>query len=491
MDISTIFIHSFRNFSDFKMTFPERERDEDEKINLNILVGRNGSGKSNLLDALYKIGEHKDLKDCGFDFYIQDRNNDLLLATIDPVSKKTKIFPQSSKENDSLYWDKVIRFHCSNKTRNQESFYGDGQIVIEKFFIDNLEDENNENIEEDICIKDFSNRCFDFNIKRSKFAFIAYILSGQYFKDEEQGSDNLWKKLNAIVIEENPDDPKNELVPEIIWVDVHNGNVFLDEIKPKFNFSKPSLIDLKDGEAYYWKMDDLREFYKYNDAKDPKKLLEKYFSSYYCYDAGFLYRIQECNTEQKKDLASYTTLSDGQVAFLYRFAIVNLLKNEDKKCLLLLDEPETYFNEYWKSYFVYLVHKTLKDKPHDIFISTHSAMLITDSKIEEVHRLVNNSQGAYHCRPELNTYGVNVVDIGKYLFMMESDIGNRSKEEIETVIKLPENTSTDIEVKEIKLKNLLQKVGPGEWRWKLRASLNSLDAARKRFKCTNFELKED
>ena len=51
-NISTLFIESFRNLTDFKMIFPEKQLNKDESLNLNILIGRNGSGKSNILDAL-------------------------------------------------------------------------------------------------------------------------------------------------------------------------------------------------------------------------------------------------------------------------------------------------------------------------------------------------------------------------------------------------------------------------------------------------------
>lgn len=529
IDISTLFIQSFRNFSDFKMTFPDKASNKNEKLNLNILVGRNGSGKSNLIDALFEIATKDDLKDCCFDFYIQDNQNKLIMANIDPITKKTSIFPQISEEIRS-YWHKVVRFHCSENTRNKENYYGDGQYVKEQY----SEDEEDQSILWDI--KHFTNKCFDFDIKLSKYAYIALFLSGQYFNNgtiakssifpkhykyknliktlfsndiksevlkfnvsvnKEQiatlhgkgapeelitilqqahnDGNKLWKELESIIIEENPIQPKIKFVPEILWIDVHEGNVFIDEIMPKYSYTKRSDRDLKDGITYFWKVSDLKVYFDNNKSIDAKILLEKYFSSEYCYDAGFLYTIEDLEKNIKSDLSSDTSLSDGQRAFLYRYAIINLLKYEDQRCLLLLDEPETYFNEYWKSYFLYLVYETLKDKPHDVFISTHSAMLLTDAKPEEVHRLINTPQGACHYRPQINTYGVNVVDIGKYLFMMESDIGNRSKSEIINIIEKNPNNLDDFLSKKKEIQNLLKRVGPGEWRWRLRVSLKDVE----------------
>jgi len=467
-NISTLFIQSFRNFSDFKMTFPKK----DEILNLNVLIGRNGSGKSNLLDALFNIATTENLNYCDFEFYLKNYEDNLILANIDPITKDKKIYPELEDNETNCFWHKVVRFHCSNNPRNKENYLGDELYVQNS--IDDLDDfDAIEDIDKiTYKVKRFTNKCFDFTINDSKFAYIAYILSGQYFKDEEKGEENLWKKLNSIVIEEKLDDSANELSPEMIWIDAHSGNTLFDELKPEYCYSTSHSVDPKDGIVYYWKVDDLRKYYETNEVHDPKKILEKYFNDY-CYDMGFFYRIKNTQNNNDADLMSSSTLSDGQRALIYRFAIVNLLKNESKKCLLLLDEPETYFNEYWKSYFIYLVNETLKDKPHDVFISTHSAMLITDAKSEEIHRLVNTPQGAYHCRPQINTYGVNVVDIGKYLFMMESDIGNRSKADIIKAI----NNDDDLDPAKHKgqLVNLLRQVGAGEWRWRLRIALKEVE----------------
>ena len=70
-NISTLFIESFRNLTDFKMIFPEKQLNKDESLNLNILIGRNGSGKSNILDALYCIGTNNEPQEVAFNFGLQ------------------------------------------------------------------------------------------------------------------------------------------------------------------------------------------------------------------------------------------------------------------------------------------------------------------------------------------------------------------------------------------------------------------------------------
>ena len=97
-------------------------------------------------------------------------------------------------------------------------------------------------------------------------------------------------------------------------------------------------------------------------------------------------------------------------------------------------------------------------------------MLITDTKPEEVHRIVDTPNGAYHYKPQVNTYGVSVVDIGRYLFMMESDIGNRARNEIQQILNqnIKSKKKQELKILENDINKLLRQVGPGEWRWKLR-----------------------
>ena len=174
-------------------------------------------------------------------------------------------------------------------------------------------------------------------------------------------------------------------------------------------------------------------------------------------------------------------LSDGEHGFFTRFALLMLLKEEnfnyDKHFLILLDEPETHFNENWKTSFLNLVCNVFENTNHDIFIATHSAMLVTDAKEDEIHRLENLPSGIVHYPVTIKTYGANIIDIGRAIFKMESDIGERVKNDIQQAM---ENNDKE------KLEDLIREVGPGEWRWKIRSKINQLEKADI---CCNFKTK--
>lgn len=478
-NISTLFIKSFRNFNNFKMLFPEKQLSEGEKLNLNILIGRNGSGKSNLIDALFNIGIKNEPSDVSFKFYTLDSAGNNIISNYHSISDDFVNIKNLESDQQS-YWKNIIRAHCSHVDRNKEISYSNNN---ECSFCPYAQQDDSKKASDNS--KYFNDKYLDFDIEHGKCALISYILSGEYSK-ELLNKESLWHDLNKIVIEENPEeikenneDSKNKkdrkLIIKAIWIKANSYSTIFDETNkiPKYTF-KRDCFETNDSNSetsyFYWTLEDIAifyndEFYKNNEDDNPAyTVLKEYLNEYICYDMGFLYRL-----EDDGDLYQSSSLSDGQRALLYRFAIVNLLKNEEEKSLLLLDEPETYFNEYWKSYFIYLLWETLKGKPHDVFIATHSAMLITDTKPEEIHRIVDTNDGAYHYKPQVNTYGVSVVDIGKYLFMMESDIGNRAKKEIQDFLdkEIP-NSKEEIEKLQQDTNKLLKQVGPGEWRWKLR-----------------------
>ena len=79
----------------------------------------------------------------------------------------------------------------------------------------------------------------------------------------------------------------------------------------------------------------------------------------------------------------YDWLSDGERMFLGRIALFYLLKGQDN-ALLILDEPETHFNDIWKRRLVDILDGALGDLASDVIISTHSSIALTDVFAEEI-----------------------------------------------------------------------------------------------------------
>lgn len=140
--------------------------------------------------------------------------------------------------------------------------------------------------------------------------------------------------------------------------------------------------------------------------------------------------------------------SDGEHQFIHTMAICLLLKDSDS--LILLDEPETHFNPSWRSHFVSILDKTLKNacsniKQHDsryvnfmkdILITTHSPFIISDCRAD--HVIVVTKEGD-HAKSEtasamgIKTYGASTSFIQTKIFGSTDTIGEKAYQEMKSI----------------------------------------------------------
>lgn len=87
----------------------------------------------------------------------------------------------------------------------------------------------------------------------------------------------------------------------------------------------------------------------------------------------------------KRDIGvmRYEELSDGEQMFMGRMALFHLLSGRQDS-LLLLDEPETHFNDLWKRDVVSVVDDALAHTSADVLIATHAALMLTDALKDEL-----------------------------------------------------------------------------------------------------------
>lgn len=96
--------------------------------------------------------------------------------------------------------------------------------------------------------------------------------------------------------------------------------------------------------------------------------------------------VPEIETDtRKRDIGvmRYEELSDGEQMFMGRMALFHLLSGRQDS-LLLLDEPETHFNDLWKRDIVSVVDDALAYTSADVLIATHAALMLTDALKDEL-----------------------------------------------------------------------------------------------------------
>lgn len=135
------------------------------------------------------------------------------------------------------------------------------------------------------------------------------------------------------------------------------------------------------------------------------------------------------------NLMRYDWLSDGERMFLGRIAIFFLLQKQED-ALLILDEPETHFNDYWKRQVVDIIDDALSGNASDVVIATHSSIALTDVFDTEITLLKKEDGTTVLVETPLPTFGTLPSEIMQRIFDAPNSIGQRAKEYLDLLLLL-------------------------------------------------------
>jgi energy-coupling factor transporter ATP-binding protein EcfA2 len=159
-------------------------------------------------------------------------------------------------------------------------------------------------------------------------------------------------------------------------------------------------------------------------------------------------------------------LSDGEQSFLGRMALLAMLDTEES--LILLDEPEVHFNDFWKREIIDLLARMLGDRSNQLLMTTHSMIVVSDLTASQIHLFVKGDDGHAQVIDTLSpTFGADPGEIMNDLLGTGRPGGVYSRNYLDAAIKRG-NTN--------ELAELVEIVGPGYWRFRIRARLEELNA---------------
>jgi hypothetical protein len=158
------------------------------------------------------------------------------------------------------------------------------------------------------------------------------------------------------------------------------------------------------------------------------------------------------------DVLLFDWLSDGERMYLGRMALF-LLLNDENDALMILDEPETHFNDAWKRDVVNNIEQALAQTHSHVLITSHATILISDAFSDEVILFTRSGP-----RRVIRTLGAEPGELTEALFD-EQGIGQRAVSRIQRVLE----TGSQKELKE-----MLEKVGPGYYRFALVEKLHDV-----------------
>jgi hypothetical protein len=184
-----------------------------------------------------------------------------------------------------------------------------------------------------------------------------------------------------------------------------------------------------------------------------------------------LQRVQAADGQPDDHIHAYGSLSDGERMLLGRVAFMLLLRQQPNT-LLLLDEPETHFNDAWKRQLIDLIDDgLLKNTSCQVLVSTHTSLALTDVFSCEITRFVKDC-GVTRSLPVVHpTFGSDPGRLLLHVFGAPDVIGARAAEFLRSKLDPAKWPPEDRE----KLRSLIGEIGSGWPRAKLMDILDQLE----------------
>jgi energy-coupling factor transporter ATP-binding protein EcfA2 len=175
---------------------------------------------------------------------------------------------------------------------------------------------------------------------------------------------------------------------------------------------------------------------------------------------------------QDRGILAYSEMSDGEQMVLRRWALFYLLSGESD-ALLLLDEPETHFNDSWKREIVSIIEGAMGGDHSTVLVASHSSIVLSDVFDEEVILVSKNANGRSSIAPvETRTFGSEPGSLVMKVFNADDSIGARAKRRIDGYLKAAEDKQQATPQEIADLEALIHRLGTGFYRSELRTVLN-------------------
>lgn len=173
-----------------------------------------------------------------------------------------------------------------------------------------------------------------------------------------------------------------------------------------------------------------REFYLRSDLK--KGLLER-APTISKKDKVFSINDLRLVIARPEKEVDYSGISDGEHQFIHIFGTLMLFSEEN--CLYLLDEPESHFNPLWRAEFIKIMNGIDSTRYQDFVVSTHSPFLVSAAHSDNVIKF-SRIDGIIHLESlEFQSYGSSFEYLLAKLFDLRTPISAQALDELKQVVK--------------------------------------------------------
>lgn len=390
MRLKEVWISDYKNLKDFRIIFNSEDF-------LEVMVGKNGSGKSNLFEALIKIFKHimedrstENTIEFDYDLIYQIANQEL------NIRYKSGFFNVTAKINGSLRISLLNKARIKNLGRSplpkEVVVYYSGHNPTIAELISNYEQIN---IKSKTLVALESNQIIAINVKYKELLLATLVFMGTsnekikvifnklgISKVRLSLAPDIWSEEVLRITLKRPYYALDNKRYSIIQNDSTDefwklDGVIKDLLAKMLNcFFISDLVDLPNG---YFANDD-EYIYYLSFSKLRTEFDRNIFDFFKAINAlkkiGMLKSISIPLSLQDGSQSDISYFSDGQLQSIYIAALVEIFKDRD--CLMFLDEPDAFLHPEWQFDFLKEIHLPANDgstKNH-IFITTHSAVTL-------------------------------------------------------------------------------------------------------------------
>lgn len=489
MQLQRIWIQAFRNLRDVEIGFnthlaPSAGSPPDAPrvpIRSHALIGQNGTGKSNLIEALITIFRDVDLDhEANFDYELDYTIRGYAVRIKADLSQQKRPFvwvdgkAESQKflvKHAKLYLPSHVFAYYSGKNERIESLFrthqdrykdllkkddddlvrrlfycrgGHSQLVLLACLLSN----------DPVFTKLLRNLHIE-SIESALFVLKKpYALRALDDKDIVEGDPRFWYARGTVV------SGFLDKLWQIAWAPIQETRqVSIDfrrrpekqDLMYLYVPNNSKLMELGD------KVGTPERFFRYAEAAYIGDLLEEV-------------RITVKKSDDHGGKVSFTRLSEGELQILTVLGLMRIT-NEDH-CLFLLDEPDTHLNPIWKLRYFDDIESVLTPKEgsqaqgeSQILITTHDPMMVGSLRSEQVHILRRDGNQTVVDTPTEHPQGMGVAGLLKSdLFGLTSTLDQRTLDDLqrrnELVAKQASQALSQNETEELeRLRHYLEELG--------------------------------
>ncbi len=417
------------NYDGKELTIIEKKEDEyikdffSENINVTAIVGKNGSGKSSVLNAIINCGEKSFPEETNFILVYQSRDERFYISN---TEIKTSIQKVDDFQNLITYID---RENNDNLPINAGATKLSSFKNHKSFFINYIEVDTSKESIVNLLVVEIGK--IDSSFKLSTFMYLPNRISIKLKSSEELISNHINFTLQN----------RQEIEDYFIKLsDVEHQILIVEYLRKNSRQLDLKMIKDKDKLQQIFKDTNISKiselYYKPIEKKYINELTEE---DKELYVRGDCFNLLEFDLIDEKD-RNYNNLSHGEKVFFGQLLNIYFYAINHSDKVFLFDEPEISLHPDWQKRYineVYTLLKKMKGNNHFIF-SSHSPFLLSDIPKQNIIFLDKDEKG--NCKvvdglkEKKQTFGANIHTLlSDSFFMKDGLMGEFAKSKINEI----------------------------------------------------------